>query len=187
MTEWREVPDVPYFLVTACGRVKTKSFVNDSAINSHGNNVPRHYKEREISPRLVTPPGYLKVSTLRSKNRPTFYVHRLVARAFLDGYKEGYQVNHLNGIKTDNRIENLEWCPASENIKHAWESGLCDLCIGENNIQSKLTLTQVIAIKDAIQLGIELALISRIANVSRALINKIADNRAWVRALKNHG
>mgnify|MGYP003527700792 FL=1 len=189
MSEWREVPDVPYFLVTADGRVKTKPFTVEASRNRWGKPQPRQYKGGEIRAVLVNPPGYLRVSSQRDKKRPRFYVHRLVARAFLDGYQDGYQVNHLNGIKTDNRVENLEWVPMAQNITHAWNYGFCDSLIGEGNSQSKLTLKQVIAIKDAISLGIEFALISRLSGVSHSMIDKIADNRAWIRALNkgNHG
>lgn len=66
--------------------------------------------------------GYVGVGLSRESKMKSYLVHRLVAAAFVAG--SGPQVNHMNGIKTDNRPENLEWCSASYNQKHAFRTGL---------------------------------------------------------------
>jgi len=69
--------------------------------------------------------GYLKV-TLRSdlNKRKGFSVHRLVALLFLDNPNNLPEVNHKNGIKKDCSVDNLEWMTHSDNIQHAWDTGL---------------------------------------------------------------
>ena len=59
--------------------------------------------------------GYLFVILCNNKHRRRFYVHRLVAEAFIENPCSKEQVNHINGVKNDNRVSNLEWVTAKEN------------------------------------------------------------------------
>ena len=63
--------------------------------------------------------GYQQVALFYKGQRKDCYIHDLVATAFVEGWREGLEVNHKNGVKSDNRAENLEWVTASENHQHA--------------------------------------------------------------------
>ena len=69
--------------------------------------------------------GYLQVCIMNNKPK-SCRVHRLVALTYLNAVDGKNIINHKNGIKTDNRVENLEWVTVSENINHSWKSGLSE-------------------------------------------------------------
>ena len=82
--------------------------------------------DQVLRPRIIKE-GYLIVDLYYKGQRKTCYVHNLVATAFVEGWREGLEVNHKNGVKTDNRAENLEWVTASENRQHASDVLLLDV------------------------------------------------------------
>jgi hypothetical protein len=84
---------------------------------------------------------YPSVSFYKNGKEKRFLVHRLVAKSFLTNTENKGTVNHINGIKTDNRVENLEWCTQKENIHHALKTGIGS--IGERNGLAKFTNEQV--------------------------------------------
>lgn len=68
--------------------------------------------------------GYVEVTLMRDGKMKTVLLHRVIAKAFIPNPDNLPWVNHKNGIKSDNRIENLEWCTVSQNTKHAFDNNL---------------------------------------------------------------
>ena len=122
--------------------------------------------------------GYRHVTLMKNNKQYCKKIHRLVAEAFLDNPNNYPQVNHKNGIKTDNYVSNLEWCNQSHNMQHALSIGLKTMRTCENASRAILTNAQVLEIrqlKDKLT-GIEIA---KIYGVSKHTIYNIFTNRTW--------
>lgn len=90
--------------------------------------------------------GYMYVAMSNDVSTTTFRSHRVVAAAFLENENSYPYVNHKNGIKNDNRVENLEWCTARQNHRHAVENRLKGES-GDSSPNRKITSSEVLAIR----------------------------------------
>lgn len=138
--EWRAIKGYEgLYEVSSLGRIKGLS----KAV--HKGKCHRSWRERFLKCALDDS-GYYRTNLAKNGTNKTVKVHRIVAETFLSNLENKPQVNHKNGIKTDNRIENLEWVTVSENLKHALENKL-KLLNGEHNPAHKLSYEDVCYIR----------------------------------------
>lgn len=124
---------------------------------------------------------YLHVTLMKNKKRTCMKVHRLVATAFLPNPNSLPEVNHKNGIKTDNSVTNLEWISSGDNQRHAYRIGLKKPpnLSGENNNSSKLKLVDVISIRLMIANKVKQRSIAKMFGIANGTVNDIKMKRTW--------
>lgn len=126
---WKQVVDFDGYMVSSLGRVKSLERVI-TRINHKGTPVKQVVKEHILKPYITR--GYYAVMLSMRKHKK---VHRLVAEAFISNPSNKSEVNHKDGNKLNNTLENLEWCTLQENHKHSAAHGL--KARGEKNGNSR--------------------------------------------------
>ena len=123
--------------------------------------------------------GYLKICLSKNNSKRTFQVHRLVALAFLPKVNGKKYVNHKDGNKKNNNVNNLEWCTRSENQKHAYKLGLQVPLKGECLKHSKLTEVDIYKIFELSKRGVEQYNLAEMFNVNQSTISRVLNGRRW--------
>lgn len=157
---------------------------NGSVITTNWRNAG---KVRFVLP-AIDKKGYSRVGLMVSGRLCTFKVHRLVATAYLPNPHNKPQVNHIDGNKSNNSIENLQWVTGSENMKHAIRSGLVKMCSPVNKVPKKGELNgcHKLTEKDVIKIRMEYQprKVGRrdLANrygVTESCIKDVVERRSW--------
>jgi len=158
--EFRTILSHPEYEVSRCGVIRRKST---------GTILSQHNKR-----------GYMGVGFKINGKRSLHRVHRLIAEVYIPNPLNKPHINHINGIKNDNRIENLEWCTAKENIHHAIRTGLFSKPPkGESNKSAKLTDAVVLKIRSMMANGMSDKDIAATFSVSISSICNIGKGDSW--------
>jgi len=160
MEIWKDIVGYDQYQVSNYGRVKTTA-----------NAATR--KERILKP-LKHPRGYFRVALWKDNKSKFFFIHRLVAEYFISNPENKPTINHIDGDKSNNHIDNLEWTTYRENMNHAIDNKIS--ACGERNGRSKLNWVQIEEIRSSYLTSNELA---AIYCVHKSTINRIKSNKGW--------
>jgi len=121
--------------------------------------------------------GYMAINLKKDGKRKTERIHRLVAMSFIPNPKGKREVNHINGIKSDSRLKNLEWCTPGENRKHAYSIGL--IKNGSKHHFSRLNENRIILIRKMASSGYSQKDLAIYFGVTQSNISHIVLRKTW--------
>lgn len=172
---WKDIPGASFMQASSFGRIRSK---DRTVLSKNRWGGTQQIKLRGLirKPHMCKD-GYFRLPIMvNGKYHKETLVHRQVAVAFLNT-KTGKHVNHKNGIKSDNRLENLEMVTIKENLKHARETGLMRTSGGRD----LLSREDIIAIR-AFHIpynGTQLRLLAKIFNRGILCIQRIASGQTY--------
>jgi hypothetical protein len=169
---WKDIAGYEgLYMVSNLGAVKSleKMWVTNKSLRKKPETIMKQAKDSS---------GYYQVWFSKNGIKKIMLVHRLVASAFLENTLQKKDVNHINGIKTDNRIENLEWATRSENVSHAYKNDLIDNAKGSRHGMSILKEEDVLKIRELSSLYTKNQL-AEMFGVGRRSINNIVNRKSW--------
>jgi hypothetical protein len=117
------------------------------AKSRNGNDFTQTYKGRILSQELINTNAY-RVSLCKDGHVERFLTHRLVAQEFIPNPENKPEINHKNGNRAKDDIDNLEWCTHPENMHHAYNTGLQVPLFGENHQNCKISSEDIKFIRE---------------------------------------
>lgn len=111
---WRDIPNYEgLYQVSDLGRIKSLPKKRSGKFDNS-----------ELILKSINKDGYIVVNLWKNKKKKTLRVHRLVAKSFIPNPKNLKIINHIDGNRSNNSVNNLEWCTYSRNTQHAYDIGL---------------------------------------------------------------
>lgn len=135
--------------------------------------------ENKILKQYINFSGYVIIKLQNNGKIFSRKVHRLVAIAFKPNPNNYSEINYISGVKTENHVENLEWCDHHHNMKHAVKMGLHRCIQGEDIHLAKLTEEQVLEIREKRKSGVSLNQLALEYKVSKTTTSKICLRQTW--------
>jgi predicted GNAT superfamily acetyltransferase len=160
------------YQVSNLGRIKS---LEKTVTISYGT---KRFQKEKILKQGKNKSGYFFVILSKDGVNKNFKVHRLVAMQFIDNHFFEKTVNHINGIKSDNNVKNLEWVSYSENMRHAYENNLINAKKNEKHYRSKISLDVAKIIKYQ-TIGEKASDIAKKMNLSKSVVHGIKSGRTW--------
>jgi hypothetical protein len=175
---WKFHPKcIGYYLVSTFGRVKS---VEREIYREYKNGKKDMMKTKErIMKMTLTFDGYHQLCVRIEGKVVCVRTHRFVAETFIPNLENKPEVNHKDGIKTHNFVDNLEWVTAKENVRHAFDTGLNNIQKGENARNVKLTDEKVLEIKIKLKDGASQKELANEYGVGQATISNINTGYTW--------
>jgi len=164
--EWVSCTLSEFHEVSNLGRVRRIPHIREDVLGR------KHRMKRTILKGSEDVYGYMKVKLKCKDGIRSLFIHRLVALAFIPNPDNKKVVNHLDGDKLNNRVDNLKWATHKENSRHAWKMGLCTPSRGN----TKLTESEVKKILNSSESVDDLAIKFK---VSVSAIKAILSGRNW--------
>ena len=180
--EWRKIPGTAGYEASEGGQIRSPDI--EQTLQGNGGTTYTRRRAGRVLKLAKHSAGYLKCCVVTAEGRQSQRtVHSLVLEAFLGPRPKGLWINHRNGIKTDNRLENLEYCSASDNQRHAVATGLAPkppLRRGTDNDHiCRLNEEQVRSIRRDYAEGRGIAGLAREYRVGDSTVRNIVRRNSW--------
>jgi len=159
--EYTDIPGFPNYKISKCGKVMSL------------------FKNRVLSSSIMKGNGYLASPLSKDGKSLSRLIHRLLAITFIPNPENKPCVNHIDGNKLNNSLDNLEWCTYYENNRHALDTGLRPTTKGTQTWTCKLKEEDVLEIRRLYESGIKRRFLAKQFLVSRDNISSIVSRESW--------
>jgi len=172
MEVWKAIPQFEgFYEASNLGRIRSI----DKYVMNHS---VSELRKGIVLAKVRNPQGYEYVTLSKLGIKKKYTTHRLVALTFIENPNNYPILNHIDGVKTNNRVGNLEWCTSSHNNKEAFRLGLKvpNVPKGEKHTNAKITELQAL---DILSKRLRQCEFMRLYGVSKTIVQSLQYGKTW--------